>query len=285
MPLDRPAKPGDPLRIPANTWNRLVRSNTQPKAPPRNFNGPNHSIVSVQSTFAKGIYNPVTIDATVLNVSSDYIDVLEYNPLYHYPHLWVADEVTDPLWVVLLEHLDENQTARALVNGLTWCLVDVVDLNHQYVTPNSSNDGLETTDTPTRAAIVSIPATTEGEHYILIHLGIGAGGSGSTRVATCGTAIPARSGATPGSGTASFLEYNDLTTTGSTFTCYNIFDKDVPANCPFLVHQEPGGEWLNERPAIIDLRLNGNEYQYRRSCAWETWITAVECVETSSGSV
>jgi hypothetical protein len=96
-----------------------------------------------------------------------------------------------------------------------------------------------------------------------------------------GSGVTARSGSTAGTGSGNIYDGSDLSDTGETIDLINISETPIPASCYTIAHRdEVGGVWIAQPPAVTDLQLSGTNFQLRRNCSYETWLTGAECDET-----
>lgn len=89
--------------------------------------------------------------------------------------------------------------------------------------------------------------------------------------------ISGRSGGALGSGTARILN-SALTSQNATeyeISVYNIFCDSFATDDYIMIGQDYLDKtWAVLHPnAITDLRLSGSDYQYKKGCAWYTWLT------------
>jgi hypothetical protein len=103
--------------------------------------------------------------------------------------------------------------------------------------------------------------------------------------------IPARSTTTPGTASCTLCKIDDtgdIATTSVTETVYNIEGVQVQADAYVVVVREYiSGKWVvseeeikscDDAP-ITDLRIDGNNLQFKRCGEWVTWATGTDCPE------
>lgn len=113
----------------------------------------------------------------------------------------------------------------------------------------------------------------------------GSGGGENIKIAYAASGIAARSATFVYAG--SCTEYKitgtgttrTLATNTATFDVFNLDLKAIPAGTFFIAEQEHiTGVWIAKHPAIINLRLSGNNLQYTYdNDTWTTWHTGTTC--------
>lgn len=274
----KPVRSGDPLSqsLTADNWNRILRKlyeATATRQPPT-FSKPNHDLVMVQGDFSKNIYEAVTLTQPAFDNETGMENDLD-SIYYNFPQMGCEDTVTDPVWVVLQDYLEDQQPARAVITGLTWAYVDVADLNHEYVAPTPSNDGLETKLASTSARIVHNPATSTGMNYVLIYKSLKP--ESHSEIVVPNATIAGRTDLTLNSGTAEIYAGTPLAGIGTNIDLYNLSQTDIPSGCPVIATRVLAADiWVAE-PRVTDLRVNGLELELRRNCDWLSWHTGQDC--------
>lgn len=272
----RPVKPGDPLNIDSQVWNERVLKTPVPRRPgPRKLEFPtNHDVIRVTGSFSKDKYEAVTLAQPTAEDPSP--GSLDNNEFYNYPIMAATNEVRDPLWAVLQDYLYEGVAPRAVLSGMTWAKVDILDVDHQYFGPNSSNNGLESKEGSARGTIIHHPEGTVGEHYIFGNI---------SSIGTSGHEIvsPTADIAGGGSGTAAILDGN-MSDTGTTLILYNYSPTTMKEGCKVLAHYVGSiGRWYSA-PYLTDIRVDTLKIQKRTTCDWVDVHVGISCSAIASTS-
>ena len=276
----RPVKPGDPISsaLTAKRWNEIQAqlNKSEEAAKQRPPLPTNHDMVVVQGDFSSDVYTAVQLGNPAFPVEGGAEDDVDNN-YYVYPLVEAGPTLIDPMWLVLQDYLAPGQPARAVITGLTWAYVDIIDLDHTYVGVNSTSDGLESKTSGT-SKIVHNPTGATGEHYVLIHKTL----VGATEINEIVVPVSSISGGS--SGLANIQAGSPLSDAGTTLTLHNISATTLPAGCQVIAHWcSTAGIWATE-PRVTDIRLNETEAELRYNCGWSVWATGRRCPDGGTSS-
>jgi len=100
-------------------------------------------------------------------------------------------------------------------------------------------------------------------------------------IKTPGGGVPALSSDTPGTAEVTLYQIdgtNGLVSASITETGYNIDCTSIPGGVYAGAYRDGiSGKLVVIAPPISDLRLDGNNLQYKKGCSWTTWTTGTDC--------
>lgn len=177
----RKVRPGQPLRITAKAWNRVLDSvSTRPEFAGSEgvYSRPCH-VVQIKNTTGStvpkwgvlgitGIVNDPTAGAASLAQFQD-VPILEGS---------VPQDATASKFAVAVEPIAAGKIGRAAVDGVVQVKLNVIDVGHQFAKTSTSTAGLDTAGSG-EASILWRETGTGTNKWGLVRIG---GGPGGTRV-------------------------------------------------------------------------------------------------------
>jgi hypothetical protein len=185
--VQRPAKPGEPLKISARTWNAL-----QAQLAPHTGGGPHNLLRDTSTVISVVNATGGALDRfAVVAVGDPAITLAAYPDEFPNSRVYTAETPTaTSTFVITQTPLAVGAVGQAVLLGETNCLLAVNDEAHSHAKPGTSTTDLDTADSGPAVILWKESGTGSGKKAKVLLTGQAGGGSDVSLVETDTTATP-----------------------------------------------------------------------------------------------